>query len=368
MKILFLADWNIEANSGVLDKIHAQVLQWSKNGHEIHLWFISAFTNQNALPEGLENVIVFEADTSYIFLHRKFRLFLGRAFAYRKIRKQIQRLKPDLIYYRQGMWYPYLCSVLKKSRTVMELNTDDLSETQFMSKINKIVYLLGRKRIIKYVNAFVSVTDEIKSRYSQYNKPIATITNSIDLAGLPVIKRIPHQKPHLFFVGSPGQAWHGVDKIVQLAALLPEFNFSIAGPNTDDVPPDIVIPINVTFLGYLTKDRLWEVYKTVDVAIGTIALHRKKMEEACPLKTREYVGLGFPVILGYKDTDLHNSNGPVLQLPNTEDNVITSINEIRDFVENNLGKQWPDDQKKKIDLVEKEKQRLDFFASLLTRT
>lgn len=48
--------------------------------------------------------------------------------------------------------------------------------------------------------------------------------------------------------------------------------------------------------------------RNCQVCIGTLALHRKNMTEASPLKTREYLAHGFPVIIGYKDTAFYNQN------------------------------------------------------------
>ena len=365
MKIVFLADWNLDGNSGVLNKIESQIAQWDINGHEVHLWFVSAFTQKDAIPTSLPNVKVFDASRKSRFLARKLALFWGRARAYAEVLRKVKLLKPDIIYYRQGMWYPFLCKVLKMSVTVMELNTDDVSEAKFMSRINRKIYLWGRIPIINSVKGFIGVTQEIANKYVQFGKPTEAIANGIELAKLPIIDRIQHQKPHLFFVGTPGQLWHGVDKIIKMAYLLPEFNFSIAGTSEKDFPTETIFPSNLKVLGYLNKKKLFEVYKDVDIAISTLALHRKDMEEACSLKTREYVGLGFPIILGYNDSDLNNFDEPVLKLPNTETNVIDNIDKIRDFVYHYKDKVWSNEQKQVVDIKAKEKERLQFFRKVI---
>ena len=66
-----------------------------------------------------------------------------------------------------------------------------------------------------------------------------------------------------------------------------------------------------------------------DVALGTLALHRKGMSEAAPLKVREYLLRGIPVVIGYDDPDLADRPWFVLQLPNTESNVRDAVAEIR---------------------------------------
>ena len=66
-----------------------------------------------------------------------------------------------------------------------------------------------------------------------------------------------------------------------------------------------------------------------DVAIGTLSLHTKQMEEACPLKVREYLAWGLPVIIGYKDTEFPAPDTAfLLQLPNNPTNVHDHLDQI----------------------------------------
>ncbi len=76
------------------------------------------------------------------------------------------------------------------------------------------------------------------------------------------------------------------------------------------------------FHGFLDRAGVMDVLMKTDVACGSLALHRNNMQEASPLKVREALAYGIPVLLGYKDTDLSNLQSEyILQIPNTEDNV-----------------------------------------------
>jgi hypothetical protein len=88
------------------------------------------------------------------------------------------------------------------------------------------------------------------------------------------------------------------------------------------------------------------------------------MQEACPLKTREYLAYGLPVVIGYKDTDFPRGEDFLLQLPNREDNVRQELPAIREFVLRWKGKRVPRDAIAHIDGVTKELARLEFFSSL----
>jgi len=54
-----------------------------------------------------------------------------------------------------------------------------------------------------------------------------------------------------------------------------------------------------------------------DVGVGALALERKNMREAQPIKTRHYLGSGLPVIIGYQDTLLDESSPGVFYAHDT---------------------------------------------------
>ena len=57
--------------------------------------------------------------------------------------------------------------------------------------------------------------------------------------------------------------------------------------------------------GNLYGEDLNTLFKDMNLAISCLALSKKNMKEACPLKSREYIIRGIPFIYAYKDTDLN---------------------------------------------------------------
>ena len=92
------------------------------------------------------------------------------------------------------------------------------------------------------------------------------------------------------------------------------------------------LPSNIKFHGYLTEVDAIDVISRMDIGISTLALHRKKMNEACPLKTRQYFALGLPVIGAHFDPDLPDGADFFLNLPNVENNIEPMKEEILNFV------------------------------------
>jgi glycosyltransferase involved in cell wall biosynthesis len=55
------------------------------------------------------------------------------------------------------------------------------------------------------------------------------------------------------------------------------------------------------FHGMRDRDYCQRIFAQCDIGIGTLALERKGMKEACPLKVREYLASGLPVYAGHQD-------------------------------------------------------------------
>jgi hypothetical protein len=104
-----------------------------------------------------------------------------------------------------------------------------------------------------------------------------------------------------------------------------------------------------------------------NIGVGSLALHRKRLNEASPLKVREYLATGLPVINGYTDTDYPDGADFLLTLPNTEDNVEAGLGAIRDFVAKWSTLRVPREAVGHLDYAAKEATRLDFFRTLLPR-
>jgi hypothetical protein len=100
--------------------------------------------------------------------------------------------------------------------------------------------------------------------------------------------------------------------------------------------------------------------------VGTLALHRKGMEEACPLKLPEYLLTGIPTIIGYRDANfLDVEPWYLLRLPNDEDNVARSVDRIEQWLERVRGRRVPRAEvEPRVALAWKEAQRLAFVREI----
>lgn len=355
MRIAYLADFNINTNLGVFNKVNHQIRNWQEAGHESQLFVISLHTE---IEQASGINVITSKFISYLPVVLK--QYANRIFCSKLVKQSIQNFDPDLIYYRQSIWYPGLCASLLLYPCVMEVNTDDEGEKEAHNYLARKYYFLGKYLIIKSINGLVSVSNEITDKYMQYDKPITTIANGID-TGLMINSTINSNslRPQLIFATSARQYWQGIDKLVFLAKQCPGYDFHLVGEVVQHIPSNMIC------YGYIPHHELAMLYRKMDFGIGTLALHRKKMYEASPLKTREYALYGLPMIIGFNDTDLDGQDF-VLNIGNYENNVIDNISKICDFVEKWKNKQV--DQNKIVEKLSnktKETKRLAFFEQVL---
>jgi glycosyltransferase involved in cell wall biosynthesis len=167
------------------------------------------------------------------------------------------------------------------------------------------------------------------------------------------------------FIGTPGYSWQGVDKLVELARRYPDLHVDIVGD--DRLPEYESLPSNLTLHGYLSAESYRKVMAGCDLAISALGQHRKGMEEASTLKSREYLAYGLPMVLPYIDTDLKDLEADfLLKIPNKEDNIQTHGQKIRDFAYQMRGKRVDRNLIASIDQAAKEVERTRFFEEIIS--
>jgi hypothetical protein len=149
--------------------------------------------------------------------------------------------------------------------------------------------------------------------------------------------------------------------VAELAAQHPDWRVDIVGPSAEEVTN---APANLAFRGRLEPEAYTPIVRNVDVAIGTLGLYRNAMDEASPLKVREYLALGIPSIIGYDDTDFPDATSFLLRIPNRPDGVIHSKSQIEAFVERSLGTRVPREAIQHLDIRAKESARLAFIQHI----
>ncbi|CAN7343151.1 hypothetical protein LJR232_001846 [Aquipseudomonas alcaligenes] len=290
MKIAYLVFHDATSNDGVIKKVASQVDAWRNQGHSVEIFCTTPRVGESLLSG---RQYLRRGDFSSALKRNEFLLSDLRDFS------------PELVYFRYISFSRTIFEVLRSYSCIAELNSNDINEFRLMARFERTVrawlryyvYRFLRGVVLSRVQGMVSVTRElaISPHFLKYSKPMFVVPNSIDLSRYEPIKKPLPGRIGLFFIGTPGQPWHGVEHIERLAEVLPEFDFNVVGYSGVDSS-------NLFFHGYLDAERYRDIMRRCHICIGSLSLYMNGMQEACPLKVREYIAAGFPVFIGYSDT------------------------------------------------------------------
>lgn len=349
---------------GVGRKVRSHLRLWQEMGHEARLFLLSP--DEIDLPD----IATFRFGSSRKFsLSRVVEREIARSQSLKKLTDEVAAFEPELIYLRYGLFTFPLQRLFQVAPVVVEINTDDVREYRHRGLFYYWLNRLTRGQILRRAAGFVAISQEIAAlpTVAMFKKPVLVLPNGIDLSMIEPLPAPANTVPRLAFVGNAGISWNGVDKLIAFAAKVPDIRVDIIGYSRSDIS-DETIPANVVLYGFVSMEKVREILAQADVASGTLALHRKQLEENSALKVREALAYGLPVILAYNDSDVSGKDFEfVLQLPNCEENVAENTQLIRDFVYRMVGKRV--DRAAIAPLIDqrvKEQKRFEFFEQILS--
>jgi glycosyltransferase involved in cell wall biosynthesis len=349
-------------NGGVGMKIRSQVSLWKSMGHSVELFVLTPETV--SLQDARQ--FIFRRPAGMLFLNFLARE-LSRSFTLMQMISDVQKYQPQIIYFRFGLFTFPIHKLFKIAPLILEVNSNDLDEYRSRGMFFYWLNRVTRNFMFSHCAGWVASSHELAEREEnrRHKKPVCVVSNGIELDKYQPFAAPQNRTPTLTLVGSPGMNWHGVDKLFALAKQYPDLAINVIGYRPEDI--NLSTPINLRLHGYLTHQDIRNVLAVTDVVFGTLALHRKKMEEASPLKVREALAYGIPIVIAYRDTDLNDLRvDTVLQLPNTEENVIQNAIRIHKFAYDMIGKRVDlDSLAPHIDQRRKEHARLTFFRAIL---
>ena len=361
MRIAYISlHWARTLSSGVGKKIHRQIETWKSLGHEARLFM---HTEDTLLSNLLSGEKFFYPSQGRIIQRE-----IGRIRAARTMLRAVEHYQPDLIYLRYGIYVYPIHHLATIAPVVEEINTNDIEQHKELGFVYSFYNRATRGILLKSISGLSCVSNELAelSVFRHFKKPTEVIANGIDLNKLTPLDAPNNSLPRIIFIGEHGHSWHGVDKIVTLAKKFPDIKIDVIG--YEALPEGVSsLPDNLILHGYLSSQEYLALFALADVAISSLALHRVNLTEASPLKSREYLAYGLPVILAYKDTDLdHLYFDFLLKIPNREDNILTHGKLIRDFAYKMRGKRVEREAiAPSIDTLQKEEQRLAFFEKVI---
>lgn len=334
MNIIYLLSNNVGKSDGILKKVISQIDSWRKNGANVTAYCVTNCENKSVEIDGFKFF--------YVEPGNVFRKYLSYLKVYRLIYADLKKSKVDLIYWRFEPFKFGMRQIFKRYKTVVEVNADIDKEYRFTKDLSLSLYLrflnyrLLSAKYFKIIKGFVCVTYEIKDRmlsYYPFINNITVIPNSIDLNKYKMLRHFKtNELPVVTFMGTAGYEWHGVDELIEFGNEMKGLlHVNVIGYED---PIGTIRNENVKFHGHLNKEDYLKIFEQTDVAIGVLSLYKKGLNEACPLKVREYLAYGLPVIQTHEDTIFLNNNlkpSWFLVLPNQKESLLSNKQEVLEF-------------------------------------
>jgi glycosyltransferase involved in cell wall biosynthesis len=248
----------------------------------------------------------------------------------------VRRLCPDVVILRYPKlpfgWRYFLKWI--RVPVVTEHHTDEVAEIigngSLIRRAAAGYERFVRKRFLNHTAGIIGVTPEIVKLVKKLNPgvPSCVISNGIDVDSIPMQAITPFNGFELImiFVASEFVYWQGLDRL--LRGMLEysgdvKLELRLVGVVGDEYQ-SLIQQLNrlprrkIYCSGAVYGDELNKYFSGVHLAIGTLGLFRKGMEQACTLKVREYIARGMPFVYGYEDTDLGADFEYALRLANDE--------------------------------------------------
>lgn len=334
---------------GVINKIYGQIKAFNKWNIDMDITHIKdrniLFNNQLLninLPKPTnfffhKNIkkIIMSQDTNYDFAYIRFS-------------------RGDYEYFKL-IKFLYKCNI----KVIVEIPTYPYNKQYKYTNIKHLIYGAIDKIIWKLINKYIyriSVTNDI-----EYINGIKCINmyNGIDLETLPInCNKTHYEEINLVGIANISK-WHGYDRVIRGLYEYKNSNFNkkivkfyIIGEGNEKenlikLTKQLSLEEEVKFLGVKTGESLNKELNNMHIGISSLALFRAGGGHD-PIKTKEFIGRGMPVMLGYTDKlvdmDLpyvfkvseDNSSIDINDIVNKYENLEITSKDIRNYAEKNL--------------------------------
>jgi len=199
--------------------------------------------------------------------------------------------------------------------------------------------------IIRKCAGLIANCEEVKAyelRRAGCAIPSTVVTDGVSVEDVPFSGHAPYtgNELSLLCIAAFFDRWQGLDRVLRglqdYTSQRPLLHLKVVGDvSAEDYhsarPLVDKKNVKVEFLGKLYGPRLEEVFGNTHLAFSPLAWFRKKINEGCALKTREYLARGLPFIIGHGDPDLDDAENYFLSIP--PDNSPVDMHHVVEFAE-----------------------------------
>jgi hypothetical protein len=229
--------------------------------------------------------------------------------------------KYEVFIFRKFVYNPFILKSFKKikkyygTKIITEHHSKEIPEYLSKKEYKKIIFeymgILWMKHF-NVIDGIVGVTKEI----TEYEKKLYnlekgfTVGNGIfpDASFYSGFKKYENNG-ELNLVISIGDyyPWHGIERLIKSIEKYKYLNIKLnilLGSNSKYIISLVKEKKYINLYINPKEERVKSIYRNSHLAISSLAVYKKNLNEATPLKSREYLLRGIPFIYGYKDTDI----------------------------------------------------------------
>jgi len=185
----------------------------------------------------------------------------------------------------------------------------------------QIIHVAVTPELTKMVQEWGVPKNRTHTLQNGYDSPPPTPPSKDTQHALTLIKDFAPPNMHTGILVGQGYRWHGLPEIAALIKNYPEIRLLVVGPY------DIISHPQILYLGPIAPDQLPHLYEHCQFGVGTFRLDLIGLTQASPLKTREYLVHGLPILVNYHDTaadlpDLQDAVFNLLSDPQSVDKLL----------------------------------------------
>lgn len=210
----------------------------------------------------------------------------------------------------------------------------DMEHKGLSGKMFLFIDKIYRGKLHKYVDRIATLTDDKEI----FGCRTLKITNGVDCSSIPICKKENFDKNHINLIAvAQFSFWHGYERVIEGLAKYKNNNvfLHLVGNGNELERYKLLVKKyslenQVIFYGPLSGDDLTSVFDLADVALCSLACHKKNIKLSAELKSREYLCRGLPMITSTKIDILSDDFEYCFRVP--EDDSFIDIEEIVDYV------------------------------------
>lgn len=259
------------------------------------------------------------------------------------LRQEGFKVDTDIVYFRAAPKSKELLNFVKIYPTVIEHNSKYFEEMQSIydqmpfpkNIIAKFVFYPSQikkrrlwKLILQQLCGGAAITKELgeyqKENSGKANYPYIVIGNGANFEEIKLVKKnISTEVVNFVLLAGSYNSWNGIERIhssVETHNDLESFKVHVVGHISESKKQKFKHK-NIFYYSGMYGDELSEFLGSMHCGLGTMALYKKNMEEACSLKVREYFASGLLCVNGCIDPDISFNEKLKdfnMQVPNNE--------------------------------------------------